>query len=173
MEIEHLLHVHLVNVVAAEHEHVVGVFIGDDVEGLIDGVGGAFEPFAASTLLRGHGFDVLIEHRGQTPTPCDVAVERVAHVLREHLDFEHAGIDQIRQHKIDQPIAASDRHGRFGAVRRERPEASPLATRQHERQKVLVLPATRGKFGSHAGPPRRDLFSSLLGLDPTAIFKPW
>ena len=43
---DHLLGVHPVDVVGAEHDDVVGVLVADEVEALVDGVGRAGEPVA-------------------------------------------------------------------------------------------------------------------------------
>ena len=84
---DHLAHVHLVDVVAAED--------ADDAPGfssvmtcwhLVDGVGRAAEPALAGALLRGDRLDELVEHRREPPAARDVLLERRALVLGEDLD---------------------------------------------------------------------------------------
>jgi hypothetical protein len=133
VEVEHLLDIHLVDMVPAEHDHVVGIFVGDDVERLEDGVGRALKPLAPSSLLRRHRLDVLIEHRRQSPASGNVAVERVAHVLRQDFDLVKPRVHKVRQHKVDQPIATADRHRRLGTIRRQRPQPTTFTTSQNQR----------------------------------------
>ena len=51
MGVDHLAHVHLVNVVPAEDGDDVRAFVGDDVLALVDGVRRALEPTLAGALL--------------------------------------------------------------------------------------------------------------------------
>ena len=50
--VDHLLRVHAVDVVGAEHADEVGVLVGDQVEVLVDRVGRAGEPERAAAHLR-------------------------------------------------------------------------------------------------------------------------
>ena len=45
--------------VGADNHHDVGLHVLDDVDGLVDGVGGAEIPMLAETLLRRHRGDVV------------------------------------------------------------------------------------------------------------------
>ena len=60
---DHLADVHLVDVIAAEDGHQLGLLVGDHVLALIDRVGRPFEPRLAGPLLGGDGLDELIEDR--------------------------------------------------------------------------------------------------------------
>ena len=55
VSIHHLLDVHPVDVVRAEHDDIVGIGITDQVERLVDGVGGSLIPTGTQTLLSGNG----------------------------------------------------------------------------------------------------------------------
>ena len=114
--VDHLARVHAVDVVGAEHDHVVGPLVVEQVEVLVDRVGRAGEPARAAAHLRGHRRDVVAEQRRQPPGGRDVAVERVALVLREHDDPAVARVDEVRQREVDQPVVAAERHGGLGAV---------------------------------------------------------
>ena len=94
------------------------------------GVGRAAEPLLAEALLRRHDLDVEVEHRREAPAARDVRVERVRLVLRQHLDLEEAGVDEVRQHEVDEAIATADRHRRLGALGGERPAGGALHRRR-------------------------------------------
>ena len=106
VEGEHLAHVHLVDVVAAEDADELGLLVVDDVLALVDGVGRAAEPRLARALLRGDGLDELVEDRREAPDARDVLLERRALVLREHLDAREARVDEVREDDVDDAVAA-------------------------------------------------------------------
>ena len=134
--LDHLARVHAVDVVGAEHDDVVGPLVAEQVEVLVDRVGRAGEPVRPAAHLRRHRRDVVAEQRRQPPGQRDVAVERVALVLREHDDPAEAGVDEVRQREVDQPVVAAERHGRLGAVERQRHQALALAAGEHDREDV-------------------------------------
>ena len=72
---DHLLGVHPVHVIGAENDDVVGVFVVDQVQRLIDRVGRAGVPARAQALLGRHRGDVLAGQTGQPPVLRDVAVQ--------------------------------------------------------------------------------------------------
>ena len=114
--IDHLLRVHAVDVVGTEHADEIRILVRDQVEVLVDRVGRAGEPERAAAHLRRHGCHVLAEQRREPPRLADVTVEAVALVLGEHDHLEQTGIGEVRQGEVDQPVAAGERHGRFGPV---------------------------------------------------------
>ena len=67
--IEHLRVVHLVDVVARQHDQVIRVLAFDRVEVLIDGVGRSEIPVFADALLRRQDLDELAELLRDTPQP--------------------------------------------------------------------------------------------------------
>ncbi len=75
VELDHLLGIHPVHVVGAENHDVVGVFVVDQVERLVDRVGGAGVPARPEPLLRRHRSDVLTGQAGQPPVLRDVPVQ--------------------------------------------------------------------------------------------------
>ena len=129
---DHLLGIHAVDVVGAEHADVVGPLVVDEVEALVDRVGRAGEPARAAPLLRRHRRDVVAEQRRQAPGRRHVPVEAVALVLRQHGDLEIAGVDEVREREVDEPVVAAERHRGLGAVERQRQQALALAARQHD-----------------------------------------
>ena len=140
VELDHLLGVHPVHVVGAEHDDVVGILVVDQVQRLIDRVGGAGVPARAEPLLRRHRGDVLAGKPGQPPVLRDVAIQRMRLVLGQHADSQISGVDQIGQHEVDQPVGAAEGNRRFGAVRRQRIEPLALPAGQDDAQHVWQFP---------------------------------
>ena len=73
MEPQHLLVVHLVDVIAGEHDDVARVLADDRVEVLVHRVGGALVPVLADALLRRQDLDELAEllrHDASSPGGC-------------------------------------------------------------------------------------------------------
>ena len=65
VEAQHAGVVHLVDVIAREHDDVLRVLARDRVEVLVDGVGGAEIPVLADTLLRRQDLDEFAELLGE------------------------------------------------------------------------------------------------------------
>ena len=65
--LDHLARVHAVDVVGAEHDHVVRALVVEQVEVLVDRVGRAGEPARAAAHLRRHRRDVVAQQRRQPP----------------------------------------------------------------------------------------------------------
>jgi hypothetical protein len=132
--VEELAGVHPVDMVGPEHEDVLGGLVVDEVEVLVDGVGGAGEPPPTPAHLRGNRRDVVVQQRREPPRPRDVQVEAVALVLRQDDDLEEAAVRQVRQDEVDEPVMASEWHGRLGPVGGQGGEALALAAGQHHRE---------------------------------------
>ena len=127
VEVEHLPDVHAVDVVGAEDEDVVRLLVGDDVEVLVDGVGGALEPLGAVAHLRRDELDVLVQEGREPPGPLDVGVERLRLVLHQHLHLEDAGVDEVGEDEVDDAVAAAEGDGGLGPVPRQGIEPAPLS----------------------------------------------
>ncbi len=150
MLVQHLLGVHAVDVVGAEHDDVVGLFVVEDIEILEDGVGGAGEPAGPAAHLGRHRSDVVAQQRRQPPGLRQVPVEAVALVLGEHHDANEAGVHQVGQGEVDEPVVAPERHRRLGAIPGEGEQSLALAPGEHHHQHVR--PARHG-FTLADGPP--------------------
>ena len=160
VELHHLLGVHPVHVVGAEHDDVVGVLVVDQVQRLVDRVGRAGVPARAEPLLRGHRGDVFAGQAGQPPVLRDVAVQRMRFVLGQNADPQVSGVDQIGQHEVDQPVGAAEGNCRLCSVRRQRIQPLALPAGQDDAQDVWQLPHDSNlSAGSH-----RDQAFALLSL---------
>ena len=137
--VDHLREVHPVDVVGTHDDHDVGPLVVHQVQGLEDRVGAAEVPVLADPLLRRHRGDVVAEHRRHPPGLRDVAVEAVGLVLREHDDLEVAGVHDVGQREVDEPVDARERHRRLGAVGRERHQPLALPTGEDDREHVPAV----------------------------------
>ncbi len=136
--LQHLVHIHLVDVIAAEDADELRLLIEDQLEVLEDRVRCSAEPERPFAHLRRHDVDVLADLGHQPPGAGDVLDERVRLELRHHLDLEEAGVDEIVDDEVDDAIAASERHGRLGAVARQRVEPLAHAAGEDHRQNVAA-----------------------------------
>ena len=116
MEIDHLVDVHLVDVVATENGHQVGAFVGNEVDILENGVGGTLVPVIAGAHLCRYQVHVLVEARVQVPCGRNVLVQGIALELRKDLDLEDAGIDKIIQDEVDDAVGTAKMDCRLGSV---------------------------------------------------------
>jgi hypothetical protein len=130
--VDHLLRVHPVDVVGAEHDDVVRVFVVDEVHALVDRVGGTGEPARAEPLLGRHRGDVVAEQRGHPPGLGDVPVQRMGLVLRQHHDLQITAVGEIRQHEVDHAIDTAEGDTGLGPVRSERHQALAFAACQND-----------------------------------------
>ena len=113
-----------------------GCLVTDQVEALEDRVGAAEVPPLADPLLGRHRRDVVAEHRRHPPGLGDVPVETVGLVLRQHDDLEVAGVHDVRQREVDQPVDPGERHRRLGPVGRQRHQPLSLPSGEHDREDV-------------------------------------
>ena len=141
MLVDHLPGVHPVDVVRTEDDHEVGPLVVDQVQRLVDRVRRPRVPVRAEPLLSGHRRHVVAEQIAHPPGGGDVPVEAVALVLGEHADAQAAGVDQVREGEVDQPVQAAERHGRLGPVRGERCEPLALPAGEHDPQHSRLRPS--------------------------------
>ena len=132
--LDHLAHIHAIDVVGAEDTHEVGCLVADQVQVLIDRIGGTRKPVRAASHLRGHRGHVVAKQAAEAPRRADVAVETVALVLREHDDLEVSRVGEVGEREVDDAIVAAERDRRFRAIVSQRHHALALAASQHNDQ---------------------------------------
>ena len=137
VDVEHPGIVHLVDVVARQHDRPARVLALDRVQVLPHGVGRAEVPVLAHALLRRVDLDELSELAvDDVPAHPHVAVEALRLVLGRDEDLAQAGVDAVREREVDDPIGTAERDGRLGALARERVEPLAGATREQDRDHV-------------------------------------
>ena len=115
MKVDHLLDVHAVDVVGAEHRHQIGPLVAENIQILEHRVGRASEPSWACSHLGRHRDDVVAEQRRQAPGLGQVTIQAVAQVLREDDDVSQSASDHVRQDEVDEPVLATEGDRRLGA----------------------------------------------------------
>ena len=139
MERNHLGIIHLVDVVAGEHHHILGVIALDEGDVLGDGVGRALIPVGALALLvRGQHMHARV-HAVQVPglAGADVFVQLQGLVLGEHAYGLNAGIDAVGKGKINDAVFAAKGHGGLGQVLGQNPQPAALAARKQHGYDLL------------------------------------
>ena len=130
MLLEHLLVVHLVDVVAGKNDDVAGVLAADRIDVLIHGIGRAQIPVRGNAHLRRQNFDEFAQAQQLRPALADVPVERERFVLRQDEYAAQIAVDAVGKGDIDDAINAAERHGGLGAVARQRPQPLALSASQ-------------------------------------------
>ena len=139
VEREHGIHVHQVDVVAAENADVRRLLVEDQVEILVDGVRRAAEPVRPAAHLGRDRIDELPDVERESPGADDVLDERVRLELGEDLDLRETRVHEVVQDEVDDPVAAAERHGRLRAVAREWEQPLPHAAREDDGEHVAML----------------------------------
>ena len=130
---EHPLVVHLVDVVAGEHDDVLRRVAVDDVDVLEHGVGGARVPLVlGDALARRQDVEALVAHRLQeVPAALQVADQAVRLVLRGHRDAADAGVERVGQREVDDARLAAEVDRGLGAVLGELHQPRAAAAGEH------------------------------------------
>jgi len=137
--IEHLLVIHLVDVVAGKNEDEIGAFAADGINILVDGVGGALIPGLRDAHLRRQHLNEIPQSHKRRPAAPDVAIQAESLVLGEHENPAKAAINAVGQGDVDDPVDTAEGDGRLGAVSRERPQPFPLPSGENHRDSLLDI----------------------------------
>ena len=164
MEPQHLRVVHLVDVVAREHDDVARRLARDRVEVLIDGVGRAEIPVLADPLLRRQDLDELAELlRDDVPPHPDVTVERQRLVLRRDVDVAQPGIDAVAEREVDDPVRPAEIDRRLRAVLRERIQALSDSAGEQDDQDIVEFHGSAVRPSHRGG--RSVVAASTIGVE--------
>ena len=135
--LEHLLVIHLVDVVAREDEDVIRLLAADRIDVLVDGVGGALIPVLRDAHLRRQHFDVIAVAHQRGPSAANVTIQAQRLVLRENENATQIAVQAIRKSDVDNAINAAERNRRLGAIAGKRPQALALAACQEHANRIV------------------------------------
>ena len=153
VEAQHLRVVHLVDVIAGQHDDVVRALLHDGIEVLVHGVGRALIPVLADALLRRQNLDELAELlRHDAPAHPDVAVERQRLVLRGDEDPAQPGVDAVAEREVDDAVRPAEKHRRLRAVPGQRIQAARRRPGKQDDQRVVDHAKPLIRKGSEAQP---------------------
>src|SRR5690606_21124103 len=117
--------------------HELRIVLANDVDILPHGIGRAAIPALAGALLRRQQFDIFSKLVAQeTPAMLYVLDQRMRLVLRQHADTANAGVDAVRQGKIDETEAPAKRHGRLYAMLGQRAEPRALSAGKDQCERI-------------------------------------
>ena len=130
MELDHLLHVHPVDMVGAEDRDQVRAVVVEQVEVLKDGVGGTLVPALAHPHLGRDGSDELVvQDPSELPSVLEMLDKRLRAPLNQHVNRVNSRVYEIGQDEIDNPVLAAKGHRRLGAVAGQRMQPARPALR--------------------------------------------
>ena len=156
MEGDERLVVHLVDVVAGEHQHDVAGLLLDHLEVRQHRVGRAAVPLgrAAARDVRLQQPDAALGSvEVPRPADADVVVQRVRVVLRQDEHVVDLGVDAVRQREVDDPVLAGKRNGGLGADGRKDRQPLTLSSGEHDCDDPLhAADATSGRTARRTSP---------------------
>src|SRR4029453_4165955 len=115
---QHTSIVHLVNMIPRQHKDIRRRIPAQQVEILVDRVGGALVPVGADPLLRWQQLDEFVETSvEERPTALEMTNQTLSLVLRADADATDPGVDAIGEREVDNAELAGKRHGRLRAPR--------------------------------------------------------
>ncbi len=134
--LEHLADIHPVDVIGPEDHHVMRISLLNQIDVLINSVGGALIPvFARRPHLRRHGNDeILPEQPAYFPSLAQMLQQGLAFELDQHINRIHAGVEEITEDEIHDAVTAAERDCGLGSFLREGIEPRSFSASQHERQ---------------------------------------
>ena len=118
--------VHPIELVAAQNDVVIDRTLEEVAQVLPDRVGSSLIPMRSlGSLLRRQDLDEARREIVELVARVDMAVQRHAVELSEHVDAANARIEAIADRNINQPVLAAERHGRLRPFlcQREKPGA--------------------------------------------------
>ena len=128
--LQHLVVVHLVDMVARKDQHIFGVVLVDKCDILVDRVRRTLVPLGGLALLVRrqdvHAAAQAVEVPGLART--DIGVEHMRLVLREHAHRINARIGAVGQREVDNAVLAPKRYRGLGDVLRQHIQAAALST---------------------------------------------
>ena len=159
VEVQQFAVVHAVDVVAREDQHPLGLAPFQQVDVLVDRVGGALVPLLADPVLGRDAVEELVRLVAEdVPAALQVLVQGERLVLGQHVDLPQVAVDAVAEGEIDDAVGAAEGHGRLGTVLGQRIEALPLAPGQDQGQGATgQVPARHECTPSWRGAARRPL----------------
>jgi hypothetical protein len=152
MKVDHLLNIHPINVIGSKNGDQIVLFVFDQVDVLMNGVGGAPVPTATGSLLGGDGQDEMIgQNRAESPTLLQVLGQRLRFELSQDIYGIDFGIDEVAEHEVDQTVLASEWDRRLGPVHGEGIEATAFAASHDHAQYIHILSQERPVFPDEFG----------------------
>ena len=137
VKINHLAHVHAIDMVGTKHHDEVRRKLFDQPQVLIDGIGSALEPFRSLAHLRwNHRDELLGEDRRQQPGTTDVLDQRLRLVLDQQVDGENLRVDQVGENKVNDAKTAAERYRWLRTMLGQWVQTGAFTARQNESKNI-------------------------------------
>ena len=139
MEGYHLGVVHLIDMVAGEDQHIVGIISVNERDILCDGISRALIPVGILALLIGREHMHAAVHAVQIPglAGADVLVELQGLVLGKHAYSLNAGIDAVGEGEVYNAVLSPEGHSGLGDVLCKHTQPAALAARKQHGYDLL------------------------------------
>src|SRR5690554_1730632 len=158
MSCQHGAIVHFVNMVAGQDQHVLGFMAANNVEILQYRIRSALIPGGFNALLGGKQFHKLVKlTTHEAPPPLDMANQGMGLVLGNDPHLGNAGVNTVRQRKINNPEFSAEGHRRFGAPLGEIMEPGTTPARKNQSESLPCKTADEALRSMH------DTFPENLG----------
>ncbi len=171
VHVEHLAVVHLVDVVARQHDHEARLLPLDRVEVLVDRVRRAQVPVLPHPLLGRQHLHELPELAAEAaPSRAHVPVQALGLVLGGDEDLPQARVDAVAEGEVDDPVGAPEEHRGLGAVAGQGIETLPRPPREQHRHHF----AQQEDIHARPAPARLSagLTPTFQGSRPSAVHSP-
>ncbi len=114
VKIKHLAEIHPINMIRPQNGYPLRRVALDQADILKYRVCRPLKPLFALHHLRRHNADKLTgKGARESPGLADMLNQRLRFVLHEQINRMHPGISQVRENKIDNPVATTKRHRRL------------------------------------------------------------
>ena len=130
VERDHRPIVHAINMVTGKDENIVVAGLHNEVQVLVDRVGGALVPvrLPVPSIWLEYVNAALLPVQVPGFANADMLVQRVGAILCQHSDISDAGVDAIAQGEINDAILAGERNRRLGTLLGEETQSLSLAS---------------------------------------------
>ena len=175
MEAQHLGVVHLVDVIARQHDDVSWCLTLDGIQVLIDGVSGPEIPVLTHAFLGRQDLDELTELLGDDAPPHPhVAAQREGFVLGGDEDSAQPGVDAVAEREVDDAVGPAEVNRRFGSIPGQWIQAFSCAASQQDDEDIVEFhdtvpaPLRMGTQPRRLEPSRRggDLSTPVAAAPP-------
>ena len=132
VKIEHDLVIHLINMIPRKNQHIIRIICLHVVQVLVNCICRPCVPLAVRALLVGRQNRYPSNISVQIPrdTDPDMRIKTQRLILRQHAHSVDSRINTVTQREINDPVLASECHGRLCNLCCEDPQSTALSARQ-------------------------------------------
>ena len=141
MLLQHLAVVHFIDMVTGQNQHVVRIITVDEIQILIDRIGGTLIPVCAVASLIRRQNAYTAGHAVQIPglTVADILIQNKRLILGQNTHGINTGIHAVGHRKIDDTVFAAKLDCRLCRFLRQRVQTGSLAAGQEHSHALFLL----------------------------------